>query len=282
MKQNSSIMFHPTARPLIKRYRHSLLATVITVLFCLLVGDSAADKPEHLASYNPGKGFKSAQRDLSEVFLQLAGSLEAHGSPEPYLRHIAAEHNRIEALYRVKFRKNPQSYRPEQITDAYLDRFTNNWKVLAGQLPLEPWAKEFGHLMRDALLGTRGTGTIIVKILNHHQQSVLDAMSGKGERAADFESLRTQLVRELELDKKTVDEGKYEVARRDAVRCAIIIHGITTKLFGKIDADYKEEDAKRIKAFLVKTILNTAEAAHSELEAGISEWALGKLSSAQN
>jgi hypothetical protein len=111
------------------------------------------------------------------------------------------------------------------------------------KLPLEPWAKEFGHLMRDAHLGTRGTGTSIIKILNRHQQNVLDAMSGKGERAADFESLRTESVRELELDKKTVDEGKCEVARRDAVSYAITVHGITTKLFEKVDADYKQEDA---------------------------------------
>jgi hypothetical protein len=278
MKQNSSILFHPMGKSLKIRCR---AAALIAFLF-LPVSANAAEKVEYLASYAPAKGFKPAQRDLTEIFLQLAGSLEVHGSPEPYLRHVAAEHYRVETLYRVKFGKNPQSFRPTQITDAHLDRFSNNWKVLAGQLPLEPWVKEFGHLMRDALLGTRGTGTVIVKILNRHQQNILDAMSGKGERAADFESLRTELVRELELDKKTVEEGKYEVARRDAVSYAIIIHGITTKLFEKIDAEYKHEDAERIKAFLTKTILNTAETARSELQAGISERAFGKLTSARN
>jgi hypothetical protein len=241
---------------------------------------SAADKPEYLASYDPAKGFKPAQRDLTEIFLQIAGSLEAKGSPEPYLRHIASEHARIEALYREKFGKEPRNTRPSFLTDAYVERFAKNWKALASEIALVPWAKEFGKDMRDAILGTRGTGTIIVKILNNQQQKIFDALAGKG-GSADFESLRMELVRALELDKKYVNEERYEMARRDAVSFALGIQGMTLKLFKKIDADFEAEDASRTKRILVGMILETAQLAQSELQAGVSEWALAKMSSAR-
>ena len=53
----------------------------VALLFCG-VSAKAEPKPEYLASFDPAKGFKPAQRDLTEVFLQIAGSLEANGSPE--------------------------------------------------------------------------------------------------------------------------------------------------------------------------------------------------------
>ena len=254
-------------------------------LFCALIlafdtGANAAEKPEYLDSFNPAKGFKPVQRDLTEIFLQLAGSLEEYGSPEPYLRHVASGHSRIETLYRQKSGKNPQSFRPDYITDAYLDRLSANWKILSPKIGLEPYAKEFGHMMRDAILGTRGTGTIIVEILNHHQERVFVAMSGKRAPAADFESLKTELISRLELDKKTVDEGGYEVARRDAVRCAIIIHGITMKLFEKLDQGLKPDDAERVKAAILSVIMDTGRMAQSELQAGVVEWAFQKQTTA--
>src|ERR1700690_1023998 len=123
MKQNSSILFHPMLKPLRIRYFRSVLSASV-VACALLVGacrGSAAEKPESLASFDPAKGLKPAQRDLTEIFLQLAGSLEFYGSPEAYLRHIAKEHTRIESLYSQKFGKYPNSVRPDYLTNQYID-----------------------------------------------------------------------------------------------------------------------------------------------------------------
>ena len=212
--------------------------------------------------------------------MQLAGSLEAYGSPEPYLRHMATEHSRFEALAKGKGGKAAPSFRPAHMTDAYIDRLSNNWKLLSPKIGLEAYAKEFGSTMRDAIHGTRGTGTIIIDILNRHQKQVFDEMAGKGAHNANFESLRLELVQQLELDKTSVNEERYEVARRDAVSYAIIIHGITMKLFAKLDQGLKPTEAEGVKAVLKSIIMDTGMMAQSELEIGIAEWALRKPSGA--
>ena len=253
-------------------------------LFCALlvfaVGASAAEKPEYLDSFDPAKGFKPAQRDLTEIFLQLAASLEYYGSPEPYLRHVAAEHNRIEALYRQKYGREPKSYRPDYMTDEYINRLSANWKLLSPKLGLEPYAKDVGNTMRDAIKGTRGTGTIIVDIFNQHQTCVFDAVAGKGRKGGDFESLRSELVSRLELSKKHPEYEAYEVARRDAISFSLDIQGTTQKLFAKIDQGLKPDAAKAVKEVLTSVFLDTGMMAQSELKAAIAEWAISKPSTA--
>ena len=255
-------------------------------LFCALLvfaaGASAAEKPEYLDSFDPAKGFKPAQRDLTEIFLQLAGSLEAYGSPEPYLRHVAAENSRIEALYRQKFGKAPKSYRPAYMTDEYIDHLAANWEVLSPKLGLGPFTKDVGHTMRNAIKGTRGTGTIIVELFNRHQTKVLNQMAGKATADASFETLRTELVQRLELNKSSVAEEHYEIPRRDAVSFALAIQGSTMKLFKRLDQGLKPAEAEKVKAVLTSIFVNTGEMAQSELQAGISEWGFGKLSTAAN
>lgn len=272
MKQNSSIVFHSTGHPLIIRYLRRLVSVV--AFTCLANSAAPAERPEYLESFNPAKGFKPAQTDLTEVFLQLAGSLEYYGSPEPYLRHVAAEDQRIQALYKTKLGKEPASHCPRYLTDAYLDRFAANWKILAARFDLEPYAKEVGHIMRDAIKGTRGTGTIVVGMFNRHQERVFNAMTGKPADRSDFDSLKAELITELELDKEEVSESRYEVARRDAVSYAIIIHGITMKRFTKVDEALKPADAARVKNAIVGVFLDVGRMAQSELEAGLAEWAL--------
>jgi len=263
-------MFHATRRTLIFRYLAGLAAVLMTL------GDieALAAKPEYLESYTPAKGFKPAQRDLTEVFLQLAGSLEAHGSPEPYLRHVAAEHRRVENLYRGKSGKAPRSYCPSYMTDAYLDKLSANWNLLSPKLGLDAWARETGHLMRNAIKGTRGTGTTVIEIFNHHQTRVFDEMAGKGKAPAEFEQLKAQLIDRLELDNTNVDETSVEIARRDAVTFALGIHGITMKLFKRLDEGLNAADAERVKAALTSIIMDTGRMAHSELQAGLLESAL--------
>ena len=263
-------------KSLIIRFRAAVVFVFLVVFFAV----SAAEKAEYLASYNPAKDFKPAQRDLTEIFLQLAGSLEAHGSPEPYLRHVAAEHNRIENLYRQKFGRESKSYRPAFMTAAYLDKLAANWKLLSPKLGLDAWAKEFGRFMRDAIKGTRGNGTIVIEIFNQHQTRVFDEMAGKSKQPADFEILRKELVHRLELDKKVVDENRYEIPHRDAVSYGIIIHGITMKLFARLDEGLKPDAAQAVKTVLTSVIMDTGQMAHSELQTAIAEWALNRPSTA--
>jgi len=273
MKQNSSILFHSMCNSLRNRCRVAT-SVVLAVILCLIGSARAADKPEFLDSFDPAKGFKPAQRDLTEIFLQLAGSLEAYGSPEPYVRHVLAEHARVEELYRQKFGKTPTSYRPAYMTDAYIERFVANWNLLSPKLGLDAYAKDVGHTMRDAIKGTRGNGTMLVDIFNQHQAKVFDAMAGKKVPGADFESLRADLVARLELDKTTVNEERYKIARRDAVSYAIIIHGTTMKLFDRIDRGLKPDAAKSVKEVLTSVFSDVGELTQSELQAGLMEWAL--------
>lgn len=257
----------------------TLLIIVASLLLSLASGH-AAERPEFFAAFDPAKGFKPAQDNLTQVFLQMAGSLEFYGSPEPYLRHVADEHKRIEALYLRKNGKAPRSYRPAYMTDDFIDRLAANWKLLSPKLGLEPYAKDVGHMMRDAIKGTRGTGTILIDIFNQHQARVLDQMAGKGGAPADFETLKAQLITRLELDKAVVDEERYEIAHRDAVSFALGIDGVTKKLFKRLDQGLKPADAEGVKAILTSIILDVGQMAQSELEAGIAEWAVKRSSTA--
>ncbi|MFN0104177.1 MAG: hypothetical protein ACKV2U_19090 [Bryobacteraceae bacterium] len=249
------------------------------ILLCQAIA-SGAKAPEYFQSYDPAKGFKPAQRDLTEIFLQIAGSLEHHGSPEPYLRHMQAEHDRIEAKYRQKYGRAPQSRRPAQFSGDALARLSANWNVLSPKLGLEPLTKDIGHLMRNAIKGTRGTGTIVVEIFNQHQASVFDAMAGRGGKTADFDALQAQLVSRLELEKANVNEERYEIARRDAVSFALVIRGVTNKLFKQLDANLNPADADAIRGAITSVFTDVGRMAQSELEAGISEWALERNTAA--
>lgn len=236
----------------------------------------AGESPEYLQSFNPTNGFKPAQKNLTEIFLQLAGSLEFYGSPEPYLRHVKSEHQRIEAKYQHETGKQPQSHCPAYMTDDYIDRFASNWNLLSPKLDLKPFTQDIGHLLRLAIKGTRDTGTIAVEIFNEHQKLVFNSIAGTGNESAGFGLLKSNLVARLELDRQNVNEEKYEIPRRDAVSYAIIIHGVTMKLFKKLDDNLKPADAERIKAALTRVFLDVGRAAQSELEAGIVEWAFDK------
>ena len=50
--------------------------SVLAFTFIALLTALGADRPEYFASFDPAKGFKPAQDNLTQVFLQIAGSLE--------------------------------------------------------------------------------------------------------------------------------------------------------------------------------------------------------------
>lgn len=103
--------------------------------------------------YNPASGFVSAQPDFTKVFLQMAGSLEHHGTPEPYIRHVLSEHTRIAAKYKAATGQDSNS-RPAYLTDAYVDNLLANWNKLEASLKLDDLSRRTGRNMRLAIMGS--------------------------------------------------------------------------------------------------------------------------------
>jgi len=148
------------------------------------------------AFYDPQKGFKPAQSDLSATMLQLAGSLEHHGSPEPYIRHVMAEHKRIDALYAKITGDTKSSARPGWFTDKKLELLIKNWKELEKPLQLQALCRECGVDMRHAIRGSwRKTHAELVE-----EESKLD----KREKAMYLKLLQKEFFKKS--DKKEIDQ----------------------------------------------------------------------------
>jgi len=113
----------------------------------------AAEPPPYAPYYNPAAGFKPAQRDFTKIFLQLAGSLEHHGSPEPYIRHVMAEHERIAKKYKSATGKDTTA-RPKYLTDQFVENLIGNWNKMNTGLKLEALSRDSGKNMRLAIMGT--------------------------------------------------------------------------------------------------------------------------------
>ncbi|MES2659505.1 MAG: hypothetical protein V4689_12880 [Verrucomicrobiota bacterium] len=153
-------MFHPTPEPLTNRYHVAVRKIAVCVYFCsfatLAVSApkaSAEDAPAYQAYFDPAKGFKPAQRSFQKIFLQMAGSLEASGTPEPYFRHVMAQYVRIDAKYKKATGKSV-SCRPDYFTDEYLEKLIRNWNNMAMPLSLEPLVRQSGKELRWALMGS--------------------------------------------------------------------------------------------------------------------------------
>lgn len=217
------------------------------------------------------------QTNLTEIFLQIAGSLEATGSPESYIRHIQAEHKRITALYLKKTGKKPASRIPSHLTDEYLDRMIKNWNVLSKPLGLNAFAREIGNFTREGIIGTRLTGTVAVEVFNQHQEKVLASMTGETSAAVGFGELRKGLEETLELNRENVSSAGYENSRRDAVSYASIIKDRFQKMFRKIDAAAKPDKAAPMKEAILGVFVDLGYLAETELELGILESAAKRL-----
>lgn len=156
-----------------------------------------AQVPAPASSYNPTAGFKPAQPSLTQVFLQIAGSLEATGSPEGYIRHMQQEHARISKKFAAATGQSHVSRMPAHMTPEYLDRLISNWKVLSPKLGLDALAMEAGRCTRKAIRGTTGKGTVVIKIFNEHQAIVANAIEKGIWEGADYEHLQSRLEAEL-------------------------------------------------------------------------------------
>ncbi len=251
------------------------MVAVVSALFLtspILSEEKSA--PEYLRFFEPAKGFKPVQTSLTDVFLQLAGSLEHHGTPEPYIRHILAEQARVSALFRQKTGKESPGRLPAYFTDAYADRLIANWNKLSPKLKLDAFAREAGRCTREAIRGTRDTGTIVIEVFNEHQKTVINGMKAGSMKGAEFEVLRAKLATELEFGKPKVDMTGYETARRDAVSYAIIFRGVRKTLFEKIDAALSPKDSALVEGALDSIFIDLGRAAQAEFEMGMLEWSL--------
>lgn len=152
MKQNPGIMFQNTRKSLIIRCFNGVFIGL--TLLALNSLNLKADEPAPYTPYfNPAVGFKPAQRSLTQIFLQMAGSFEHFGTPEPYIRHVMAEHARIDAKYKLATGKGGSS-RPAYLTDEYIENLLAGWNKLAPVLNFESLCKLSGRNMRYAILGS--------------------------------------------------------------------------------------------------------------------------------
>lgn len=231
---------------------------------------AATDKPAHLASFDPAKGFKPAQSDLTQVFLQIAGSLECYGSPEPYLRHMQAEHERIEAKFKQQNGGTGNSFCPVNINHAYLDRFAANWKHIAPQLGLESLTRSTGHLMQMAINGPEGKGTILVDVFKRHQHEVDAAMRSKtAVSIPDFTSLQAEMVKCLKFNETPLPLENLTAEQQAAIDPANDARSAFLKLFAALEKGLAPADAEKVKAVILGIITDIGRMAQSEIEAAI-------------
>ena len=203
---------------------HKSLTACIAASLMLTAALPALDaqKPPYLAHFDPAKGFKPAQANFTEIFLQLAGSMEHYGSPAPYLRHIQSEESRIAKQFKLKTGKEMNNYRPAYMTDAYIDQLNENWDGLAPKLRLNALAKDAGMSARKAILGSSGNGTVLIDLFNYHQKTVVAYMEGG--KPVGFEELRKLLSVELEFDKSLKESlSQSKVAPQSEQMLAILV-----------------------------------------------------------
>ncbi len=274
-------MFHRTRKTL----THSYLRQVVLAVFTTLHGfglptttATAADKPESPASFDHAKGFKPAQSDLTAVFLQIAGSLEYYGNPEPYLRHMKAEHERIEAKYQKQLGKSQRSLCPSYMDAAYFDRFAANWQHIAPQLGLESLAKNTGHLMQLAINGQDGKGTLLIEVFNEHQHQTYMALTNKKPISVPgFEVLKAEIVKCARLDDSPLPVANFSADQQKVVQPANQIHGDFLKIFSALDAGLPATDAQKVKTVLLSIVTDVGRMAESELEVAVVEDSIDEL-----
>jgi hypothetical protein len=250
----------------------TVLAFLITLgLTSVLPAENA---PESLRFFDPSKGFKSAQSNLTEAFLQAAASLEHFGSPEPYLRHMLAEHERIHKKAVAKFGDGTATTLPDSLTAERIEKLLANWNKLSPVLGLDSFARDVGQDVRLGIRGVWDKGTIAVTFLNEHQQKVIVDISNQGPHSVGFQQLKDQAVKELELDKAVLHLEDYQVQRRDAVMNADLVNAKFIGLQKTLRKKLPTEKADQITEAIKGTFLDMAMMVHSELEAGIVEWSL--------
>lgn len=188
----------------------------LAVVLPLLVASpcNCVAEPAYAPYFNPDDGFKPVQPSLAKAFLKLAGSLEHFGTPEKYIRHVLAEHERIDAAHHAKGGKG--SSRPAYLTDEYADNLIASWNKMATPLKLENFCRQAGKNMRYAILGTKNmTVSELVLLetkLNENETATYRDLLGKQYfKKADFKAM--EAFYETAYDKLT-ETGQTQISRR--------------------------------------------------------------------
>jgi hypothetical protein len=204
-----------------KLVHKSLTACIFSFCVSLMgfspaAAQNSANQPAYLRFFDPAQGFKPAQKNLTNIFLQIAGSLECTGSPELYIRHVQAEHARLSEKFAAKMGKPLPSRLPPHMKPENLDRLIANWNILSAKFQLDALAKEAGRCAREGIRGSRDTGTIAILVFNDHQKLVADEMRKKPDLTNGFELLRARLDTELEWEHPKPAQTPAEMAQREA------------------------------------------------------------------
>lgn len=99
--------------------------------------------------YDPAVGFEELDADLVDVFIKIAGSLEHHQSPEPYLRYVLAE-------YQSRSSRMGQGRMGDVepiLTEEYVDGIMASWNQMREPLQMDEFARLSGIYLRHAVLG---------------------------------------------------------------------------------------------------------------------------------
>jgi len=171
----------------------------------------------YLEHYNPQKGFTSATPNLSRSLLKLAGSLEAHGSPEPFIRHALAENARVDKKYREAFGED-LNVRPAYLDDKFIKTLIGEWRKIEAPLKLQRMSRECGKHMRHAILGswnkTAAELTEEETKLTPEQKARYQALVAKEHfRKSDFDALEAFYAPTGGFENLT-ENGQGQMARR--------------------------------------------------------------------
>ncbi|MDB4265116.1 hypothetical protein N9891_00045 [bacterium] len=121
----------------------------IGVFFIMLLSTHGQGYLEH---FDPDKGFGKPEKSLTTIFLKLAGSLEHHGSPEPYIRWMMARYDEHEGKQKAKGKKGIA--RPDYLTDGYVKKLLASWKTMEKPLQLKELCHLSGRYMRHSIQGS--------------------------------------------------------------------------------------------------------------------------------
>jgi len=249
-----------------------LLIALFVVVFIPPCGAQA-----YLKHYDPQKGFRPASRSLTTAFLKLAASLEHHGSPEPYIRYVLAEHARIDGKYR-KATGKASSARPEYFTDEYLANLLSNWKKLEKPLQLDQLCRDSGRYMRHAIRGSwhKTSDELVAEESNlnaaqkkqyraflmkaHFKKSDFAALEAFYEKGAGFENLsqagKDQMSQRVWLGTQSPDErDKFKRDRKGGTSLVRLFNDYQQRLMADInDGGEREVTSATLEKILIEQL----------------------------
>lgn len=179
---------------------------------------------------------------LPRIVENLARSLEEQGTPVPYLRRVLAESERIQAKYIQRMGKDGPKVCPDWLTTEYIKDLEIGWANLNPHLELDSFGRMIGRNLRLALAGEDG---FFVELLAAHQQRMLGAMKGEGDRCG-YQNLKADFLSRLRsnsyLEHAVAMEFGVNDANRSIYRRFLTYERFSRSDFDEMEAFYKSPD----------------------------------------